>query len=185
MKPPEAEQRQGNYIYRERRGGSFYRQVRLPQPVESDKVQAYLEHGELRLELPRSTQAATRRVQIQSPRQNYGAMESGTQRASGPGQPAVAAPASQTGSGSATQVRGGQEVFGSDNRGLGKVKEVRANEFLLDRPMQRDLWVPFRAVQNIEGDRVILNVKALDVDNQDWSSPPLTGESGYTSAQPS
>lgn len=59
------EQQQGNYIYRERHSGTFQRVVRLPQPVNTEQVQAILENGVLKLTLPRLQEAASRRVQVQ------------------------------------------------------------------------------------------------------------------------
>ena len=40
----------------------------------------------------------------------------------------------------------GLAVFSVDGKRLGSVKEVRGDEFLIDRPMARDYWVPFSAV---------------------------------------
>lgn len=58
------ERKQGNYIYRERRSGSFHRVVRLPEMVDAEQVEANLEHGELRITLPRLQQQPNRRVQV-------------------------------------------------------------------------------------------------------------------------
>lgn len=55
-----------NYLYRERRVGSFFRTIRLPEPIDGDKVEATLEHGILRVQLPRLGMAQNRRVQIKS-----------------------------------------------------------------------------------------------------------------------
>src|SRR3954471_17265225 len=43
-------------------------------------------------------------------------------------------------------VRVGQAVFGSDSEPIGWVKEVRATDFLVDRPRARDMYVPLDAV---------------------------------------
>lgn len=71
------------------------------------------------------------------------------------------------------EVDEGMEVASSDGTILGMVKEVRASDFLLDRSMQRDLYVPFNAVAKAEGNRIVLNVAADDVGNMDWQMPGL------------
>lgn len=55
-----------NYIYRERRSGSFYRVVRLPEAVDAEKVEATLDHGILRVQLPKLSQSSQRRIQVRS-----------------------------------------------------------------------------------------------------------------------
>ncbi len=60
------ERQQGNYIYRERHSGSYQRTVRLPEAINSDEVEATLEHGILRLNLPRLQQTPNRRVQVRA-----------------------------------------------------------------------------------------------------------------------
>ncbi|MDB5080359.1 MAG: putative small heat shock protein [Chloroflexi bacterium] len=54
------------YIYRERRSGTFFRTVRLPEPVDADKVEATLDHGILTVQLPKLSQSRNRRVQVRS-----------------------------------------------------------------------------------------------------------------------
>jgi HSP20 family protein len=95
-----------NYLYRERRAGSFYRTIRLPDLIDTSKADANLEHGILRVNLPRMDQSqsrqrlqvrgsqtgqsqvgglnqtgmgetGTRRVENSSVRQDQGAMRSG------------------------------------------------------------------------------------------------------------
>lgn len=79
----------------------------------------------------------------------------------------------------ASQIEVGMEVTSLDGERLGTVKEVAAGEFLIDRPLARDLWVPFDAVLatqdytgNVRGPvqppSVVLNVSAAHVDSQDW-----------------
>jgi ribosomal 30S subunit maturation factor RimM len=48
-----------------------------------------------------------------------------------------------------SQVRVGLGVVGSDDEELGVIKEVRESDFLLARPMERDVYVPFSAIQVI------------------------------------
>jgi ferritin-like metal-binding protein YciE len=81
------------------------------------------------------------------------------------------APAANT----ASQVREGMDVVGSDMRPVGVVRNVRDNDFRIDIPMQRDLYAPFDAVQNVTADRVILNIPADQVRDMNWSKPSLMG----------
>jgi ferritin-like metal-binding protein YciE len=75
----------------------------------------------------------------------------------------------------ASQVREGMDVVGSDMRPVGVVRNVRDNDFRIDIPMQRDLYAPFDAVQNVTADRVILNIPADQVRDMNWSKPSLMG----------
>ena len=68
-------------------------------------------------------------------------------------------------------VREGMAVIASDARQIGRVKEVREADFLIDRPMQRDAYVPFSAVQAVTDDGVILNLSAAESDDADWPHP--------------
>jgi hypothetical protein len=79
----------------------------------------------------------------------------------------------------AGQVRVGMDVKSIDGERIGRVKEVQGREFLVDRPMARDLWVPFEAVlatedytANYRGPvqptDVVLSVSAAHVDRQGW-----------------
>lgn len=81
------------------------------------------------------------------------------------------APAANT----ASQIREGMDVVGSDMRPVGVVRNVRDNDFRIDIPMQRDLYAPFDAVQNVTADRVILNIPADQVKDMNWSRPSLMG----------
>jgi osmotically-inducible protein OsmY len=74
-------------------------------------------------------------------------------------------------------IREAMDVVGSDGVIVGQVKEARDTDFLVDRSMQRDVYVPLSAVQTIDGDRVLLNIPARDVDNQNCPTPDLTGTS--------
>ncbi|HEY0584333.1 MAG TPA: hypothetical protein VGE94_19265 [Chloroflexota bacterium] len=80
----------------------------------------------------------------------------------------------------AGQVQVGMDVTGVDGERVGKVKEVRDAEFLLDRPLAHDLWVPYASVLAAEahGDGfragpqqptdVVLTISAAHVDSQGW-----------------
>ena len=71
------------------------------------------------------------------------------------------------------QVQVGMPVVGSDMKNIGLVKEVRDNDFLVDIPMHRDLYIPFSAVQNVEDDQAVLNIPAHQIGQMDWPRPSL------------
>lgn len=58
-----------NYIYRERRAGSFYRTIRLPGMLDGEKAEANLDHGILRISVPKMQETRSRRLKI-SPAQD-------------------------------------------------------------------------------------------------------------------
>jgi hypothetical protein len=80
----------------------------------------------------------------------------------------------------AVQIHPGMDVVSIDGEHIGKVKELRQAEFLIDRPLARDLWVPFSSVLEAgehggafrrgptQPSEVMLNVSAAHVDSQGW-----------------
>ena len=80
----------------------------------------------------------------------------------------------------AHEIEVGMEVMSIDGKRLGHVKHVGATDFHLERPMQRDLMVPFESVvatpnryeQYSSGPQqpreVVLSVTAAQVDDQHW-----------------
>ena len=80
----------------------------------------------------------------------------------------------------AVQIKQGIAVVGVDGERIGKVKEVRGEEFLVDRPLAHDVWIPFTSVVEAgeqggafrrgprNADEVVLSVMASDVDAQGW-----------------
>jgi hypothetical protein len=78
------------------------------------------------------------------------------------------------------QVRVGMTVTSLDGERLGTIKEVRGQEFLLNRPLARDLWVPLASVMATgehggkyrggptQPTHVVLNVSEAHVDRQGW-----------------
>src|SRR5918912_4158949 len=64
---------------------------------------------------------------------------------------------------SAGQIRQGMAVVGADSGQVGKVKDVRDTDFLVDRRGRRDVYVPFDAIEETTGDRIMLNVAADQV----------------------
>lgn len=72
------------------------------------------------------------------------------------------------------RLRPGMEVLAADGDELGRVKDVRSTDFLLERSMQRDVYVPFDAIRDISSDRIVLNVASDQVDNMGWENPPMS-----------
>lgn len=54
------------YLYRERRYGSFSRQLELPVRVEGDKSQAEFQNGVLTLRIPKAEEVKPRQIQIKA-----------------------------------------------------------------------------------------------------------------------
>lgn len=69
-------------------------------------------------------------------------------------------------------LREGMEVIGSDGKVVGRVKEIRARDFLIDRDMARDIYAPIEMIRST-GAQVMLAVPAGEVDNQNWEKPNL------------
>lgn len=69
----------------------------------------------------------------------------------------------------------GMNVITRDQVEVGTVKEVRASDFLLDRSMRRDVFVPFHAIDAVTGHSVMLAVTTEQLDDQDWEKPSLVG----------
>ena len=78
------------------------------------------------------------------------------------------------------QIHPGMDVVSIDGERIGKVKEVGDTEFLVDRPLAHDLWVPFASVVEAgehggtfrrgptQPSEVVLGVSHNHVDNQGW-----------------
>ena len=60
----EEERTEANYLIRERRAGSFYRAVRLPESVDTERVESTYDHGVLSIALPKVEHRKARRVEI-------------------------------------------------------------------------------------------------------------------------
>ena len=83
----------------------------------------------------------------------------------------------------AAEIQVGMDVVGIDGEAIGRVKAVGDSEFLVDRPLARDVFVPFAAVlvtssgaEKFRGgpaqaDQVRLSVSAAHVDDQGWRHP--------------
>ena len=81
------------------------------------------------------------------------------------------------------EVEVGMEVVSLNGQPIGRVKEVGQDEFLIDRPMARDIYVPYRFVLADEApgerfrggpsqpERVVLTLTEGQVDSEQWRHP--------------
>ncbi len=123
----------------------------------------------------------------QEPGQGYGTASAPTPgqgnapaSPSAPGQGGAPAPGQSYAStsprtGLSSQLQPGMRVICSDKGSIGQVRDVRDNDFLVDLPMQRDVYVPFDAIQEVTIDLVMLNIPSDQVGKMGWDNPPLTG----------
>jgi HSP20 family protein len=58
--------RRDQYLYRERRYGTFHRQLQLPVRVQGDAANATFENGELRLSIPKAEEVKPRQIQVKA-----------------------------------------------------------------------------------------------------------------------
>ena len=65
------------------------------------------------------------------------------------------------------RIQAGMRVAGVDGKHIGKVKETRADGFLLERAEGGDSYIPFRAVKRTNG-QVFLHVSGGEIDRQSW-----------------
>ena len=65
-KKMEEEKEEERYYYRERYSGFFQRSFRLPAGVESDKVDAEFKNGVLTVDIPKSAEAGTKKIEIKA-----------------------------------------------------------------------------------------------------------------------
>jgi hypothetical protein len=64
------------------------------------------------------------------------------------------------------------EVVGTGAQPVGRVVEVRDEDFRLSRQGGADLYVPYEAIRAMLGHQVVLDVRADQVDAQGWPSAP-------------
>lgn len=60
----ESEHKEGNYLMRERRTGSFHRALRLPDTVDTDQAHPFYEHGVLTITIPKEESKKAKQLQI-------------------------------------------------------------------------------------------------------------------------
>jgi len=62
---PDFEDDQSVYLVQERPTGSFYRALRLPESVDSNKIQSTYENGVLTITLPKAEEKKKKQIKIQ------------------------------------------------------------------------------------------------------------------------
>lgn len=67
-------------------------------------------------------------------------------------------------------IRVGMKVVGSHGDHVGTVKDVRADDFVVDRTLQRAVAIPKDAVRNVTGNTIELTIPADRVENTDWQN---------------
>lgn len=65
------------------------------------------------------------------------------------------------------RVRAGMLVVGSDGVEIGRVRETAGDRFLLDWPLERDVYVPFDLINDIRDERIVLDVPASQLKRMD------------------
>ena len=61
----EQERKEGGYLMRERRSGSFFRSLRLPDTVDPDKAKTVYEHGVLTISFPKHLAKRTKQLTVE------------------------------------------------------------------------------------------------------------------------
>ncbi len=60
----EEERKEGNYLLRERRAGSFYRSIRLPETVDTTKAESKYDNGVLTVSFPKHEAKKAKKLEI-------------------------------------------------------------------------------------------------------------------------
>ncbi len=72
-----------------------------------------------------------------------------------------------------SQVQAGVEVVGVDEKHVGMVKSVQDGTILISRTLKRDIYIPFEEVLDASDIRVVLRMKAHEVEHHHWPEPDL------------
>ena len=60
----ESDDTEGGYLLRERRSGTFYRSVRLPESVDGGKAESTYKDGVLTVSVPKADEAKPRKIEV-------------------------------------------------------------------------------------------------------------------------
>lgn len=61
---PEIEGEEAAYLIRERPAGSFYRALRLPDTVDTNKIQSHYDNGVVTITMPKAEEKKKRQIQV-------------------------------------------------------------------------------------------------------------------------
>jgi len=77
-----------------------------------------------------------------------------------------------------TQLRAGTKVESADGVNLGTVKEIQLRHYLIEKGLifKHDLYVPYDAIANYDGETAWLNVTKAEVDASNWNESPMYDE---------
>ena len=77
-----------------------------------------------------------------------------------------------------TQLRAGTKVESADGVNLGTVKEIQLKHYLIEKGLifKHDLYVPYDAIANYDGDTAWLNVTKAEIDASNWNESPMYDE---------
>jgi Uncharacterized protein conserved in bacteria (DUF2171) len=69
----------------------------------------------------------------------------------------------------------GTTVYGSDGQKIGDVAEIQPNWFVIEKGFifTKDLYIPMSTIEGEHEGGIRLNMTKADVENTDWSSPPV------------
>ena len=67
----------------------------------------------------------------------------------------------------------GMDVVGADGVRVGQVKAVSSTAMLVDRSLQRDVFVPFEAIDTVTNNQIVLTIPSDQVDRMHWPHPTL------------
>src|SRR5688500_18779636 len=72
------------------------------------------------------------------------------------------------------QFESGWTVYGRDDEKIGEISEVGPTYLLVRKGwlFTRDIYVPLAAVDDVQGDRVILNVRKDEIETLAWDQVP-------------
>lgn len=74
----------------------------------------------------------------------------------------------------------GALVFGSDGEEIGEIKDVGLGYLHVKKGLlfRKDVYIPVTAITGtaIGGDGVTINMTKDEIENGDWSSPPVMGD---------
>lgn len=68
----------------------------------------------------------------------------------------------------AAELKIGMTVVGSDGFDVGKVKEVRERDVLIDMKFHKDTYAPLEAIEQVQADRAVLTMPAAQAYRENW-----------------
>lgn len=71
-----------------------------------------------------------------------------------------------------SRVTPGMHVVDVDGGNLGRVKEVRSNDFKIDRRHAPDVFVHYADIESVDGDTIKLKLGPNQVDDLSWREGP-------------